>query len=108
MLKAPNTYVRPRVRYTWIKAIARQPFSVRLLRARGCHERATGKRNMRDKNRDLDRWMSKLRAPYEGVFSQQRRRVRYRGVMKNQWSGFMEALCYNIKRLLVMDKHMVL
>ena len=78
----------------------------RLMAARGCHERAIRKRNMKDKNRDRDRWISRLRSPYEGVFSQQRRRVRYRGVMKNQWSAFMEGLCYNMKRLIVMEKQL--
>ena len=37
---------------------------------------------MKDKNRDFDRWVSHLRSPYERVFSQQNKRVRYRGVAK--------------------------
>ena len=56
---------------------------------------------MKDKNRDLDRWYSAIRAPYERVFSKQNKRVRYVGVAKNQFSAFMNALCFNLKRLLV-------
>ena len=68
-----------------------------------CHLRAIKKNNMNDKNRDFDRWASHLRSPYERVFSQQNKRVRYRGVAKNQFSAFMEAICFNLKRLVVLD-----
>ena len=68
-----------------------------------CHLRAIKKNNMNDKNRDFDRWASHLRSPYERVFSQQNKRVRYRGVAKNQFSAFMEAICFNLKRLVALD-----
>ena len=68
-----------------------------------CHLRAIKKNNMNDKNRDFDRWASHLRSPYERVFSQQNKRVRYRGVAKNQFSAFMEAICFNLKRLAALD-----
>ena len=68
-----------------------------------CHLRAIKKNNMKDKNRDFDRWVSHLRSPYERVFSQQNKRVRYRGVAKNQFSAFMEAICFNLKRLAALD-----
>ena len=42
-----------------------------------------------DKNKDLDRWISRIRAPYESVFSKQRKRVRYCGIEKNQFAAFM-------------------
>jgi IS5 family transposase len=66
---------------------------------RGCYLRAIKKNNMRDKNRDLDRWISAIRAPYESVFSKQRKRTRYCGIAKNQFAAFMEAICFNLKRL---------
>ena len=69
---------------------------------KGCHLRAIKKNNMKDKNRDLDRWISSIRAPYESVFSKQRKRVRYCGVAKNQFAVFMEAICFNLKRLVVL------
>jgi IS5 family transposase len=70
---------------------------------KGCHLRAIKKNNMKDKNKDLDRWISKIRAPYESVFSKQRKRTRYSGVAKNQFAVFMEAICFNLKRLTVLD-----
>jgi transposase, IS5 family len=69
---------------------------------RGCYLRAIKKNNMKDKNRDLDRWLSSIRSPYERVFSKQRKRVRYCGIAKNQFAAFMEAICFNLKRLTVL------
>jgi IS5 family transposase len=70
---------------------------------RNCHLAAIKKKNMRDKNVDQDRWYSKLRAPYERVFSQDPKRVRYKGVAKNQFGAFMQAICFNLKRLIVLN-----
>lgn len=68
-----------------------------------CHLAAIKNNNMKGKNNDKDRWYSGIRSPFERVFSQRNRRVRYRGICKNQFSAFMEAICFNIKRLLVLD-----
>lgn len=70
---------------------------------RNCHLAAIKKNNMREKNKDLDRWYSKIRAPYERVFSKQRKRTRYCGTVKNQFMVFMEAICFNLKRLAVLS-----
>lgn len=64
-----------------------------------CYLRAIKKNNMKDKNKNLDRWISAIRAPYERVFSQQKKFVRYRGIVKNQFAVLMEAICFNLKRL---------
>ena len=69
---------------------------------KGAHLRAIKKNNMKGKNKDLDRWISGIRSPYERVFSKQARRVRYCGVVKNQFASFMEAICFNLKRLTVL------
>ena len=58
---------------------------------------------MKGKNKDLDRWVTKIRSPYERVFSKQNKRVRYVGVEKNQFAAFMEAIRFNLKRLVVLD-----
>ena len=58
---------------------------------------------MKSKNRDQDKWYSSLRSPYERVFSQRERRVRYRGIAKNQFAAFMQPICFNLKRLLVLS-----
>ena len=57
---------------------------------------------MKGKNKDKDRWYSSIRSPYERVFSQQNKRTRYRGIAKNQFAAFMEAICFNLKRLAVL------
>jgi IS5 family transposase len=75
----------------------------RIAKAKGVHLGAIKKNNMKNKNKDQDRWYSSVRAPYERVFSQREKRVRYRGVAKNQFACFMQAICYNLKRLAVLD-----
>lgn len=66
---------------------------------RGCHSGIILKNNMIGKDRDKDRWLTKLRMPYEGTFSKDSHRARYRGIAKNQFQAFMEALAFNLKRL---------
>ena len=68
-----------------------------------CHLAAILKNNMKDKNKDKDKWYSGIRFPYERVFSKQRKRTRYRGIAKNQFAAFMEAICFNLKRIMVLD-----
>ncbi len=70
---------------------------------KGCHLAAIKKNNMKNKNVDQDRWYTKMRAPYERVFSQDPKRVRYRGIRKNQFAAFMQAICFNLKRILVLS-----
>ena len=53
------------------------------------------------KNFDLDKYYCLIRAPFERVFSQDNKRARYTGVAKNQFSAFMHAMCFNLKRLVV-------
>lgn len=67
------------------------------------HLCAIKKNNMIDKNRDLDRWITGIRSPGESVFSKQRRRVRYCGIAKNQFAEFMSSICFNMKRILVLE-----
>ena len=69
---------------------------------KGVHLCAIKKNNMKGKNRDLDSYYTKLRAPFERVFSKQNKRVRYRGIAKNQFTAFMQAITFNFKRLVVL------
>jgi len=71
--------------------------------ARGLHPMVIKRGNMKDKNVDLDRWITKLRSPYEGVFSKQNNRVRYRGVAKNQGAEFLYAIAHNFRKLLALN-----
>jgi IS5 family transposase len=73
------------------------------MRRRGVHPMVILRNNMKAKNRDLDRWISGLRAPYEGTFSKQNKRVRYKGVVKNQGAEFLYAIAFNFRRLLALN-----
>ena len=70
---------------------------------RGCHLAAIKKNNMVGKDKDKDRWYTGIRSPYERVFSQRERRVRYRGVTKNQFAAYMQAIAFNLKQLVVLN-----
>jgi IS5 family transposase len=70
---------------------------------RGLHPMIIKRNNMKDKNIDLDKWITRLRCPYERTFSKQNNRVRYKGVVKNQGAEFLYAIAYNFRRLLVLS-----
>ena len=57
---------------------------------------------MKEKNFDLDRYYTFIRSPFERVFSQANKRLRYVGIAKNQFAEFMNAICFNLKRLTVL------
>lgn len=78
--------------------------AVREAARRNVHLAAIKKNNMIGKNFDLDRWISKVRAPFERVFSKEPKRVRYRGIPKNQLAAFAQALCFNLKRMIVLTE----
>lgn len=75
----------------------------RELARRGCHDGCIKRNNMKGKDRDKDRWISSIRAPFERVFSKRNPRVRYRGRVKNQFAACMSAMCFNLKRLIVLE-----
>jgi transposase, IS5 family len=64
----------------------------------GCHAGIIRKNNSMAKNFDLDRWLSKVRMPFEGGFSKLRRRAKFRGLTKVSMQCFMEAICQNLKK----------
>lgn len=66
------------------------------------HLGAVKKNNMVEKNYDLDKYYTKLRSPFERVFSKDNKRARYAGIAKNQFATFMNAICFNLKRLCVL------
>jgi len=68
--------------------------------ANGCHSGAILRNNMKGKNKDKDRWLTMLRAPFESVFSKWEHRARYRGLAKVQLQIFLEAIVFNVKRLM--------
>lgn len=70
-----------------------------VLKSKGCHSMIIKRNNMKEKNRDKDRWISALRSPYERVFSNLSRKAKYKGQDKIQFQMLMEALAFNLKRL---------
>ncbi len=65
-----------------------------------CANAVIRKKNHKEKNRDLDRWRSGIRMPYEGVFSKMDRRARYLGKKKVLFQATLEAMIHNFKRLI--------
>ncbi len=60
--------------------------------------------SMKNKNKGKDSFITKMRSPYERVFSQTNHRTRYRGVAKNQFAMFMESLAFNLKRMVILNE----
>jgi IS5 family transposase len=73
------------------------------IKAKNCYSGAILKENMKNKNRDKDKFLTKLRMPYEGVFSKMTKKARYRGIAKNQFQAFMQAFAHNLKRLIKIE-----
>jgi IS5 family transposase len=71
-----------------------------IMKKNGCHFGAILKENMIGKNRDKDRFLTRLRMIYEGVFARMSKKVRYRGLAKTQAQCFMQSFAYNLKRLI--------
>lgn len=74
--------------------------AIKTIKKKGCHDATIKKDNMVCKNRGKDSFLTKLRSPYESVFSQDNKRVRYKGVTKNQFAETMCAFVFNFKRLI--------
>jgi len=74
-----------------------------VMKDKGCHSGAIMKNNMRGKNKDKDKWLSKVRAPFENLFSKNEKRARYRGWAKVQLQAFLEAIVHNTKRLITVN-----
>jgi len=73
------------------------------MKGRNCHSGAIMRNDMKGKNKDKDKWLSKVRAPFENLFSKDEKRARYRGLAKVQLQGFLEAIVHNTKRLIAID-----
>ena len=84
------------------KAYGLKPAQI-VMKAKDCHSGAILKNNMKDKNKDKDKWLTKVRAPYESTFSKDEDRARYRGWSKVQLQGFLEAIVHNVKRMIVVN-----
>jgi transposase, IS5 family len=68
------------------------------IRGKGCHSATIRKNNNAEKDRDLDRWRSGIRMPFEGTFSKRQKHARYRGRIKVTMQCFLEATVHNLKK----------
>jgi len=68
------------------------------LKANHCAAAVIRKNNNPAKNKDQDRWRSAIRMPFEGTFSKQNKRAKYRGQLKVAFQCFAEAIVYNLKK----------
>lgn len=73
------------------------------LKVKGCHSGAILKANMKHKDVNKDAFLTKLRMPYENIFSKMDKKVRYKGQAKAQFQGFMQAIAFNCKRLIAIN-----
>lgn len=67
--------------------------------SKGVAFRAIKRNNMKEKNKDLDRWLTGIRSPYERVFSKQSKEANYVGIRKNLFAELMQSIAFNCKRL---------
>lgn len=73
-------------------------YADQVITSHGCFAGTIRKRNNPLKNRDLDRWRSSVRMPFEGTFSKLRKRTKYRGQTKVLFQCLFEAICHNLKK----------
>ena len=69
----------------------------------GLHSGAILRKRAIGKDIDKDKWLTKVRMPYEGAFSKFEKRARDKGIAKCQFQGFMEAFVHNFKRLVTLN-----
>jgi len=84
------------------KAYCLKPAQI-AMKINGCVSAAILKKNMLGKNKDQDRWRAQLRAPYENIFSKVNHKTRYRGLAKVQMQAVLEALVFNVNRLIKLN-----
>ena len=64
----------------------------------GCAPAVIRKNNRKNKNRDLDRWRTSVRMPFENTFSKMKKHCRYWTKPKVKVQATMEAMVHNFKR----------
>lgn len=69
-----------------------------ILKAHNCASGIIQKNNNKQKNKDLDKWRSKTRMPFECTFSKLNKRARYRGKIKVLFQCFAESIAFNLKK----------
>jgi len=75
-------------------------FAQEIIKKKRCVSKAILRNNMIGKDYKRDSKISKVRMPYEHVFSKMSKKARYVGQAKMQFQGFMQAIAHNFKKLL--------
>jgi IS5 family transposase len=68
----------------------------------GLHTMIIKRNNMKTNNKDYDRFLTKLRSPYESVFSKRDNLTRFKGKENNQAIEYMIATAFNMSRALAL------
>ncbi len=68
------------------------------IKKNGCASGGIKKNNDRSKNRDLDRWRTSVRMPFENTFSKMKKHCRYWTKAKVTIQATLEATVHNLKR----------
>jgi IS5 family transposase len=72
---------------------------------KGLHSGVIKKNNRKSKIKELDKWLTKLRSPFEGLFFHADKSVRYfKGLSKVTFHQTLDALTQNLKTLLNLSK----
>ena len=87
-----------KITMTFMDKIYDQKKCYHILKINSCHSGIIMKNNNKTKNKDLDKWKSKIRMPFEGNFSKLRKRAKFRSQVKILFQCFAEALCHNLKK----------
>ena len=74
-----------------------------IMKKKKCISKAILKNNMKEKDFKRDAVISKLRMPYEHIFSKMSKKARYKGIAKTQFQGLMQAMVFNFKKLISID-----
>lgn len=69
-----------------------------VIKANNCQAATIRKNNNKTKQKDLDKWRSQVRMPFEGIFSKLEKRARYRGLTKVTFQNFFQSIAHNLKK----------
>lgn len=69
-----------------------------LFKKNGCQSAVIQKNDKKSKNKDRDRFFSKIRSPFESTFSHRSKRCRYRSTDKVTFQCIANAIAYNLKK----------
>lgn len=74
-----------------------------ILKKNQCHSGAILRNNMKGKDFRKDAWLTKVRMPFEGVFSKFNKKTRYKGLQKVQFQVAMQSIVHNLRKFIKMD-----